>query len=151
MLLVINRLCEAWSWMLQPRVLNCSMVMAVSSVSSSNRFVPGSRLVQNLRGVEVGIDIWRSSGPTLLHNQEHLPSQLPRTMYKWLLSVFKKRDSTISLGNLCRCSVPLTVNKCFLMFRRHLLFPFSQVQSLGATEKNLAPSSLHPLFRYRHY
>ena len=44
-------------------------------------------------------------------------SQLPWTMSSWLLIISKDWYCTTSLGNLCQCLVPLTVNKCFLMFR----------------------------------
>ena len=40
----------------------------------------------------------------------HMPFQYP-----------KDGDSAVSLGNLCQCSVTLTVKKCFLMFRGNLL------------------------------
>jgi len=77
-------------------------------------------------------------------------SQLPRTVSRWLLNISKEGDSTASLGNLCQCSV--TAKKCFLMFRGNLLClslcPLPLVLSLGATEKSLALSSLHPPFRY---
>lgn len=44
-------------------------------------------------------------------------SCLPRTVSRWLLlNISNNRDSTISLGNLCQCSVTLIVKKCFLMF-----------------------------------
>ena len=46
----------------------------------------------------------------------------------------------------------LTVKTCVLMFKQSLLcfslLPLPLVLSLGATEKTLAPSSLHPLFRH---
>lgn len=43
-------------------------------------------------------------------------SQLTRTKPRQLLRISKERDSTISLGNLCQCSVTLMVKKCFFMF-----------------------------------
>ena len=64
----------------------------------------------------------------------------------------KDGDYTTSLGSLCQCSVTFPVKKCFLMFRGNLLCfslcPLPLVLSLGTTEKSLAPSSLHPPFRY---
>ena len=44
---------------------------------------------------------------------EGTQSQLPRTMSRWLLNFSKDGDSTSSLGNLCPCSVNLTVEKVF--------------------------------------
>jgi len=58
-------------------------------------------------------------------------------------------DSTTSLGNLFQCFVTCTVKKCFLMcscvpdFARCLLY-----WHWAPLEKSLAPSSLHPPFRY---
>ena len=40
-------------------------------------------------------------------------SSLPRTVSRWLLNMSKDGDSTVSLGNLCQYSVPLTVKKVF--------------------------------------
>lgn len=57
----------------------------------------------------------------------------------------------VSLGNLLQCSVTLPVMVCLLVFIQHLLCfslcPLALVTSLGTTEKNLTPSSLHPLYR----
>ncbi|KAK4828311.1 hypothetical protein QYF61_025323 [Mycteria americana] len=62
------------------------------------------------------------------------------------------QDSTTSLGNLCQCSITLTVKKCFLMLRWNLLgfsmHPLPLVLPLVTTEKSLALSSLLPLFSY---
>jgi len=72
-------------------------------------------------------------------------------MSRWLLKITKDGDSTTSLGNWCQCLVPLTVKRCFLMFRENFLCfslcPFPLVLSLGTTEKSLAPSFLYPPFR----
>ena len=77
---------------------------------------------------------------------------LPRTMSRRLLNFSKDGDTTASPGNLCQCSVTLSVTKCFLMFRGNLpcfsLCPLPLVLSLGTTEQSLAPSSLHPPCRY---
>lgn len=35
-------------------------------------------------------------------------------MYRWLLSVSRDDDTTTSLGNLCPCSVTLTIKSLFL-------------------------------------
>ena len=44
-------------------------------------------------------------------------SWLSRAMSRWLLNISKDRDSTTSPSSLCQCSVTLTVEKSFLMFR----------------------------------
>ena len=73
-------------------------------------------------------------------------------MSGWLLSISKDADSTTALDNLCQHLVTLTVRKCFLMFRGHLLCfclcPLPLVLSLGTNAKSLAPSYPHPPFRY---
>ena len=77
---------------------------------------------QNHRMVEVGRDLWRSSGPTPCSSRDS-QSWLPSTMSRWLLSISKGGDSTASLGKLCWGSVTHAVNKCFLVFRgNHLCF-----------------------------
>jgi len=74
-------------------------------------------------------------------------SKLSMIVCRWLLIISKDGDTTISLGNLCRCSVTLTVKMSFLMFRCDLLCfslcPVSPVQSQGTTEESLAPFFLH--------
>ena len=81
--------------------------------------------------VEVGRDLWSSSGPNSLLKQT-TQSQLPRTVARRLSNISKEGDSTTSL----------TVEQCFLLFRRHLLCfrlcPLPLVLSLGTTE-SLAP------------
>lgn len=47
-------------------------------------------------------------------------NQLLRTVSRWLLNIFKDRDSSTSLGNTCQCLVTLTVES-FLMCRQNLL------------------------------
>lgn len=96
-------------------------------------------------GTEIGYDLWRSS---CLSRATY--SSFPRTMSRWLLSVFKDVDYTACLGNLC--SVTLTMKKCFQMSRGNLLcFRFCLLLlSLVTAKKSLAPSSLHPPFRCVH-
>jgi len=65
---------------------------------------------QNHRQVEVGRDVWRTSGPSLLLEQGHL-EPVPQDLVQMALNTFKDRDSTTFLGNLCQCFVNLTVNK----------------------------------------
>jgi len=70
--------------------------------------------------VEVGGDVWRSSGPIPLLKQGHLePLAQEHVWTAW--SISKDGDPTTSLGKLPQCSVTLTVKKCFLMFRGNLL------------------------------
>ena len=77
---------------------------------------------------------------------------LPTTVSRQLWSLSKDGDSTASLGNLCQCLVTPIVKNCFLMFRGKppcfSLCPLPLVLSLRTTKKSLAPSSLHPPFRY---
>lgn len=62
-----------------------------------------------------------------------------------------RREITISLGNLCLCSVILTVRKPVLVFRPCLgLCPFSLVLSLNTAEKSLDESFLQSPFRCLH-
>lgn len=63
----------------------------------------------------------------------------------------KDGDGTASLGKLGQCPAILTMKKCFLMIRHNFpyfhLCPLLLVLALGATEKSLALSALHPPFR----
>ncbi|PKU46071.1 gamma-aminobutyric acid receptor subunit alpha-4 isoform x1 [Limosa lapponica baueri] len=73
-------------------------------------------------------------------------------MTRRFLNISEDENSTISPKNLCQCPVTLTVEKCFLMFRKNLLCftlcLLPPVLSLGTTEKSLALSSLFPPIRY---
>ena len=101
------------------------------------------------------------------HPSRATQSQLPRTMPRGLLSISKDGDSTTSLGNLCHPQSKKMfpdVQKEPPVFQvvptapgpgteHHWKEPGSilfapLVLSLGTTEKSLAPSSWHPLFRY---
>lgn len=62
---------------------------------------------QTRRMVEVGGELWRSSGPIA---QDYV-----------LLNISKEKDSTASLFNLCQHSETLTVQPLLLMLRQHLL------------------------------
>lgn len=58
--------------------------------------------------VEVGSNCWRPPGQSPLREQSHLePVALDES--RWLLSIFRDQDSTVSLGNLCHSSVTLKV------------------------------------------
>lgn len=77
------------------------------------------------------------------------PGPCPRGFWR---SPSKK--TKMSLGNLCWCSVTLTVQKCFLVFRWNRLCsslcPLFLVLSLGTMEKSLALalSFWHPHFQF---
>jgi len=81
----------------------------------------------------------------------NIQNRLPRTTSRWLPMISKK-ETQWPLGKLCQCSVICTVKKCFLMSRWNCLCcslcPLPLVLSQGTTEKSLAPSCLHPPFRY---
>lgn len=74
---------------------------------------------------------------------------MPRTMSKWLLSISKDGDFTISLGKFWQCSVTFAVTKCFLMFRGDFshfsLCPLLLVLSLVTTKHSLAQHVLFAL------
>lgn len=69
--------------------------------------------------------------------------QFPRTMAGGLLSIPEIGDPTPSLGNLCHCSVTLSIKMCFLMFRKSLrcssLCPLPLALSLGTTGRKCDP------------
>ena len=118
-----------------------------------------SRSVHSHRITESQITEWPSLGGM---SKSHLIqcscssrttwSQLPRTISRWLLNVSKDGNPTIAVGNLCQCSVTLTVKKCFLIFRKNISFislsSLPLVVSLGTTGKRFSQSSLDPPFRY---
>jgi len=80
--------------------------------------------------------------------------QLSMTMSRLFLNISKEGDSTTSLGNLCQCSITLTVKKVFPDVQREppllQFLPIAHVFLLGTTEKSLTPFSLHPPFKYVH-
>jgi len=104
----------------------------------------------NHRMAEFGRDLWRWSGPISLLKQGH--PELVAQDHVQRAFEYSPGDSTNSLGNLCQCSVTFMLTKYFLKFRANCLCfsvcPLPLVLSLGTTEKSLAPSCLHPLFRY---
>lgn len=93
-----------------------------------------------------------TSGPTLPAQAGQPRTACPRTMFWWFLSISKDGDSNTSLGNLCYCSINLTVKNCFLIFRGSLpcfsLRPLPLFLSLGTTEKSLVSSSSFP---FKHF
>lgn len=107
--------------------------------------------LHNHRMVEAGRDFWRSSCPIPVLKQAYL-EQSAQTMSRRFSSVSKDSNLTTAIGHLFQCSVILTVNRCFLMFRQNLpcyilcLLPLAL--SLGNIEKGLVMSSLHAPFRY---
>lgn len=68
-------------------------------------------------------------------------SQLCRTMSRQLSNISNDGDSTTFLGNLCYGLVTL-------MFRQSFSHFSSRPLPLVSTDRSLAPSSLHPSFRY---
>jgi len=93
-----------------PTLQPCGLVSIIGVIS------------QNHRMFEAEMDLWKSSGPTP-HTQAGPPKAgCSRTMSRRLLNISREGDSATSLGNLCQCSVTLTVKKnCFLVFRWTLL------------------------------
>lgn len=100
-------------------------------------------------GVVVQKDLWKSSGPNPLLSQSHL-KPVTQAYIQTALNISRHGESMTSLGNLCQSLVTLPVKKCFLMFRGNLLHftlcPLPLTLSSGATEKSLAPSSVHSFF-----
>lgn len=76
-------------------------------------------------------------------------SRVLRAMLSQHLSISKNTDSTTSLGSLCQCLIPFTVNYIFLMFKWIFLYfklcSCLFITSLGTTGKSLVPSSLLPI------
>lgn len=60
--------------------------------------------------VEAGRDSWRSSGPMRCSSRA-TSSLLPRVIYRHLFNFSRNRCSIVLLGNLCQCSVTLTIEK----------------------------------------
>jgi len=58
-----------------------------------------SRITESHRMIEVGRDLWRSSGPTSCSSRA-TESRLLRTMSRWLLNISENGDSMTSLDNL---------------------------------------------------
>jgi len=106
---------------------------------------------QNHRMVGVGRDLCGSSSPTPCQSRVTY-SRLHRTLSRWILNISREGDSTAPLGSLGQGSITLRMKKFFLLFSWNFLCfslcPLLLVLSLGTTEKNLAPSSWHPPFRY---
>jgi len=102
------------------------------------------QLLEYHRSAGVGMDLWRSSGPTSLTKQGHL-EQAAQDVIQAGFENLREGDSAAPLSNLFQCSVTLRGKKFFLMFRRNFLCfslcPLPLVLSLGTTEKSLAPSS----------
>lgn len=77
---------------------------------------------------------------------------MSRATSKQLLKIFKGRDSIASLGNLCQCSISLTVKTCFLTFTLNFmcssLCSLPLAFALGITEESLALASWHTPFKY---
>lgn len=102
--------------------------------------------------VEVGMDLWNSSGSNPSAQAESLRAAWPGScpdglwMKGWRLHIY--------LGNLCQCLVIHRVKKCFLMYSQKLLCfslcPLPLVLPLGTNEKGQDPLTLHPAFRYLH-
>lgn len=67
---------------------------------------------QNHSKAEVVWDLWRSSCPVFLLLQGD-QTMLSRTMSEQLVNICKNGDITTSLGNLCQCSIMLTVKNVF--------------------------------------
>jgi len=99
----------------------------------------------------MGRELRRSSHPTRLLKEgriEPIAQDHVQTAFEYL----QGGRLTTSLGNLCQCLVTLTVKECFLMCGWNLLHfswcPLPLALSLGKTKESLAPSSLHPPFKY---
>lgn len=114
-------------------------------------FIPAwwkaQRIISKNHRMVVRRDLWTSSGLPAMLKQGHLQLGAQgrvQTAYEYLQGW---RLCNLSLCNLCQCSVTLTMQECFLMFRENFLCfrlcPLCLVLSLGTTEKNLALSSLH--------
>lgn len=70
--------------------------------------------------VKAGRNFWRPSGPTPSSSTD-IQSQLPRTMFRWLLEISREGGSKTSLGNLCQFSLTHTEGCCSPFFSMKLL------------------------------
>lgn len=61
---------------------------------------------------------WKGHLEIIESNQvKQIPySMLHRKLFRWVLSISREGDSTISLDSLFQCSVTLTIKNVFLMF-----------------------------------
>jgi len=75
---------------------------------------------QNHRMLQVGRDLWRSSGPSPGSSRATY-SQLSKIPFRQFFNISTEGDSTSSVGSLYQCSVTLRVRKHFLTFRGNLL------------------------------
>ena len=133
---------EAWLYFLEQDVCYGPPLFTISESALAHNS-------QDCRMFEIARDHWRSSSPISLLNQGHLKS-VAQNYVQMALEISKTGDSTTSLGNLCQCSVTLTVKMCFLMLRRSTfsLCPLPLVLSLGTTANRLASWSSHVPSRY---
>ena len=98
--------------------------------------------------VEVGKDLWRSLGPTLLLKMGDPEPIVPMIMSRLLLRI-SRGETPQSPGSLCQPSITHTVKKCFLILRQNLLCTYvcliPLVLALGTTKKSwLHPFSILP-------
>lgn len=82
-------------------------------------------------------------------------NRLHRKASRWVFNI-SREDSTISLGTMCQCSVPLTIQNFFLVFRWNLLcsslWLLPLALSLGSTERARPhPLHSHTLFIYKRW
>lgn len=88
--------------------------------------------------------VWEAPLEGIWSNPWCKQGQVERITHDHLLLNISNKGVLTSLGNLCHCSVTLTMRKFCLMFRVNFLslifFSLPPVPSLGSTEKNLAIS-----------
>lgn len=99
----------------------------------------------------VGGNLWRPPGPTPLLKQSHL-EQAAQDCVQVVLKSSKEWDSTASWGKLFHSSV-YPHSKSVSLYSEGTtcvfsLCPLPLVLSLSTAEKDLAPFSWHPPFRY---
>lgn len=115
----------------------------------SNTFL-FKQFIQDGRMVEVGRDLWVYLAQPVL--QQNKQSRVSSAMSRRLLEIPKEDISRTSMGSLCKCSITCPAQKWCLVYRANFLCSslctVPLALSLSTTERNLSPSSLHPLFRY---
>lgn len=132
--MILKRVLKTWAFHVSIVMLEFALILLWGCYLSMNRQASlwkkgGYRLHISHRMVEVGM----SPSPTPLLKQVSLEL---RTVFRRFLNISIDGDFTTSLGNLCQCSVALTIKKkSFLMFLGNLLCsnlcPLTLILSLG--------------------
>ena len=115
-------------------------------------YMPPYIYFQNHRMADFGRYLWISACFKPCSSRKGLPECVTQDYVEVPFEDLWGKDSKISLGNLCQCSITCTVTKCLLIFIWNILCSNSclllPVLSLSTCGKILATSSLLSLFNY---